>query len=71
MDFPAPDTPIKTIINKPLYAAISYLSDSSDSSSMIPGYRLRIDRCLLAKGWLIPKIRSIGAKLCIRHGPLD
>ena len=50
MDFPAPDTPIRTIINKPLYAAISYLSDSSDSSSMTPGYRLRIDRCLLAKG---------------------
>ena len=49
MDFPAPDTPIRTIINRPLYAAISYLSDSS---SMTPGYRLRIDRCLLAKGWV-------------------
>ena len=52
MDFPAPDTLIRTIINKPLYAAIPYLSDNSDSSSMTPGYRLRIDRCLLAKGWV-------------------
>ena len=53
MDFPAPDTPIRTIINKPLYAAVSYLSASSDSSSMTLDFRPRAG--------LISKIRSMGA----------